>query len=92
MHAEWLANLAELHAHYADKGHRVFTMADFNRTPRYIRGRFAEHANAVSLWTHRKIRPTHRRRSIDDIYHRCRARNVATIDTASDHRAVLATF
>jgi hypothetical protein len=92
MHAEWLRKVAELHAHYEDAGHVVFTLADFNRTPRWIRGRFAKHANAVSLWTHRKIRPTHGRRSIDDIYHRCRARRVATIDTASDHRCVIGTF
>ena len=92
MHAEWLAKVAELHDHYAEKGHVVFTLADFNRTPRHIRGRFAEHANAVSLWAHRKIRATHGRRSIDDIYHRCRARRVTIIDTASDHRAVVGTF
>jgi hypothetical protein len=54
--------------------------------------RFAEQANAVSLWTARKVRATHHRRSIDDIYSRCRARRVELIDTASDHRAVLAVY
>lgn len=91
MHAEWLEAVTRLHAHYEAKGHEVYTLADFNRTPRHIRRAFAE-VNAVSLWTARKVRATHHRRSIDDIYSRCRARRVALIDTASDHRAVLATF
>ena len=92
MWREYVDTAAKLHRHYVDAGHIVFTLGDWNRTPRWVRGRFADTANAVSLWTHRKIRPTHHRRSIDDIYHRCRAEKVRTIKTASDHRAVIGTF
>jgi hypothetical protein len=91
MHREYLTAVAKLHRRYERAGHAVYTLGDWNRTPRFM-ARFAEQANAVSLWTARKPRATHHRRSIDDIYSRCRAREVALIDTASDHRAVLATY
>lgn len=92
MHADYLRTVARLHAEYAAAGHQVFTLGDWNRTPRFIRDRFASTANALSVWSGRKSQPTHHRRSIDDIYHRCRARTVATVATCSDHRAVLASY
>ena len=92
MHREYVEAVTKMHRHFVAKGHTVYTLGDWNRTPRQVRQPFAEVAGAMSCWAGRKEKPTHGRRTIDAIWNRCRPTDVRTIRTASDHRAVIAEY